>query len=194
MPSGAAYRFDIATDPAGSLGPSNGDANLNSLEMGGNVYRTPGQALQINVSPLVLLSRLGTAPAIISYAGASGQAVTANQTTYVWLDSAGALQTSTSSFPDFAATPHYRLATVVAGVSEISSITDARPRMSMVEPTPRLANYTVAGLPTSFGIGSVAFATDGRKDGEGAGNGTGVLTYWDGSAWRRTADDTTVQA
>lgn len=31
--------------------------------------------------------------------------------------------------------------------------------------------------------GSVAFATDGRKNGETVGNGTGVLCFYDGSAW-----------
>jgi len=45
-------------------------------------------------------------------------------------------------------------------------------------------SYTVATLPTISGSGIyVAFASDGRKSGEGAGVGTGVLCYWDGSDW-----------
>lgn len=54
--------------------------------------------------------------------------------------------------------------------------------------------FTVAGLPAAGVVGRVAFATDGRKVGEGAGSGTGVLAYDDGVAWRRTSDDTTVAA
>lgn len=31
--------------------------------------------------------------------------------------------------------------------------------------------------------GDIAFAVNGRKNGEGAGNGTGVLVFFDGSNW-----------
>jgi hypothetical protein len=53
---------------------------------------------------------------------------------------------------------------------------------------------TVATLPVAGQQGRVRFVFDGRKVGEGAGAGTGVLVYDDGVAWRRTADDTTVVA
>lgn len=53
---------------------------------------------------------------------------------------------------------------------------------------------TVATLPLAGQQGRVRFVFDGRKVGEGAGAGTGVLVYDDGVAWRRTADDTTVLA
>jgi hypothetical protein len=53
---------------------------------------------------------------------------------------------------------------------------------------------TVTNLPAAGQAGRVRFATDGRKIGEGAGAGTGVIVYDDGTAWRRTADDTTVVA
>lgn len=49
--------------------------------------------------------------------------------------------------------------------------------------TIRLPRFTVANLPTALG-GEIAFATDGRKNGEGAGSGTGVLVFHDGTAWR----------
>jgi hypothetical protein len=32
-------------------------------------------------------------------------------------------------------------------------------------------------------VGTIAYASDGRKHGEGAGLGTGVLVFYDGSAW-----------
>lgn len=46
----------------------------------------------------------------------------------------------------------------------------------------QLASYTVAGLPSSSVAGTVAYASDGRKPGEGAGHGTGVLVYYDSTA------------
>lgn len=55
-------------------------------------------------------------------------------------------------------------------------------------------SFTVAGLPAAGQTGRMRFATDGRKTGEGAGAGTGVLVYDDGVAWRRVDDGTTVVA
>lgn len=51
-----------------------------------------------------------------------------------------------------------------------------------------------AALPTATDVspGSLIYVSDGRKDGEGAGLGTGVLAYSDGVAWRRASDDSTV--
>jgi len=46
-----------------------------------------------------------------------------------------------------------------------------------------LTPYTVATLPTGA-AGMIAFASDGRKNGEGGGAGTGVLVFHDGTAWR----------
>ena len=51
-----------------------------------------------------------------------------------------------------------------------------------------------AGLPVAGKPGRVRFVTNGRKSGEGAGAGTGVLAVDDGVAWRRVSDDTTVAA
>lgn len=45
-----------------------------------------------------------------------------------------------------------------------------------------LASYTVAALP-AVGAAQVAYASDGRKNGEGAGTGTGVMVFSDASAW-----------
>ena len=39
--------------------------------------------------------------------------------------------------------------------------------------------FPVAGLPVSAKAGTVYYASDGRKPGEGAGSGTGVLVYFD---------------
>lgn len=51
----------------------------------------------------------------------------------------------------------------------------------------RLKSYTVATLP-SGSAGDTAYATDARKNNEGAGAGTGSLVWRDGSAWRSQAN------
>jgi hypothetical protein len=57
----------------------------------------------------------------------------------------------------------------------------------------QLRSYTVATLP-AVGDALLAYASDGRKVGEGAGAGTGVPVYRDGGTWFRFADDTAVAA
>lgn len=51
--------------------------------------------------------------------------------------------------------------------------------------------YTVVTLPTGI-EGQTAYATNGRKIGEGSGAGTGVPVYFSTSAWRRYSDDSAV--
>lgn len=53
--------------------------------------------------------------------------------------------------------------------------------------------YAVASLPTGV-AGMILFATDGRKNGEGGGSGTGVLVFHDGTAWRACDTGATVAA
>ena len=49
----------------------------------------------------------------------------------------------------------------------------------------QIPNYTVATLPTNGAkLGWLAYATNGRKNGEGAGSGTGVLVFRDGGGWK----------
>lgn len=58
-----------------------------------------------------------------------------------------------------------------------------------------LTGVTVANLTTLSGVaGMIAFATNGRKNGEGAGSGTGVLVFHDGVAWRACDTGATVAA
>jgi hypothetical protein len=52
---------------------------------------------------------------------------------------------------------------------------------------------TVANLP-SGSTGRMAYASDGRKNGEGVGSGTGVLVFHDGTAWRACDTGATVAA
>lgn len=48
--------------------------------------------------------------------------------------------------------------------------------------------------PLTIQAGSQAFATNGRKNGEGAGAGTGVLVFHDGTAWKAVDTGATVAA
>lgn len=49
--------------------------------------------------------------------------------------------------------------------------------------SPRLPLYPVGALPNSPGAGAIAFASNGRKPGEGSGGGTGVEVFYDGARW-----------
>lgn len=53
--------------------------------------------------------------------------------------------------------------------------------------------YTVAGLPP-MSAGAWSYATNGRKNGEGAGVGTGVMVFRDNTAWRACDTGATVAA
>ena len=53
------------------------------------------------------------------------------------------------------------------------------------------ASYAVAGLPAGLN-GALAFASNGRKLGEAAGAGTGVMAVFSNGSWRRLSDDSIV--
>lgn len=57
-------------------------------------------------------------------------------------------------------------------------------------------SFTVVQLPAanSYAAGSTAFASNGRKAGEGPGAGTGVPIWTDGAKWRTFYDNTEVAA
>lgn len=54
--------------------------------------------------------------------------------------------------------------------------------------------YTVAGLPAATTAGLLVYVSDGRKNGEAAGAGTGVVAFSDGTAWRACDTGATVSA
>lgn len=51
---------------------------------------------------------------------------------------------------------------------------------------PQLPKFAVADLPDLDArlIGTIAYATDARNEGEGAGSGTGSTVEWTGSLWK----------
>lgn len=81
----------------------------------------PSATLNVAVAPGTYIKQDGT---IGTYAGVATQAIAASSTQVLYLDltASGALVVA-ASYP---ATPHVRLATVVAGSASISSITDNR--------------------------------------------------------------------
>jgi hypothetical protein len=64
----------------------------------------------------------------------------------------------------------------------------------VLQPVGSLPSYTVAALPASPNAGAIAYASNGRKVGEGAGLGTGVPCYYSNGVWRRYSDDSVVAA
>jgi len=57
-----------------------------------------------------------------------------------------------------------------------------------------LGTYTVAGLPSSASDGQTAFASNGRRAGETAGNGSGVMCYAVSNTWITTDGGAEVEA
>jgi len=75
-------------------------------------------------------------------------------------------------------------------VSVYNATTDAWECQGIKTTLPR---YAVASLPTGV-AGQLAYATNGRANGEGAGLGTGVLVYSNGTVWRACDTGATVAA
>jgi hypothetical protein len=58
----------------------------------------------------------------------------------------------------------------------------------------KLQSYLVSALPVTTIAGDTAYATNGRKQGESVGSGTGVLVFSDGSGWKSCDQATPVVA
>lgn len=64
-----------------------------------------------------------------------------------------------------------------------------------IHPNAHLGSYAVASLPTAELVaGDIAYASNGRKNGEAASAGTGVLVFRDATAWRACDTGATVAA
>jgi hypothetical protein len=111
----------------------------------------PSATLNVNVAAGNYVRQNGT---IGTYAGSVSQAMTLSATNYLYLDltNSGALVVNTSGFP---ATAHVRLATVVAGVTTIASIADARVAFQVIGTFADGVNLTF-GTATGTQIGTAA--------------------------------------
>ncbi len=84
-------------------------------------HEQPSSTLTVDVATGQFVDQAG---GVQTYAGVSAQAITLSTTKVLYLDGAAAWAlTVGTSYP---ATPHIRLATVVAGASTITSVTDNR--------------------------------------------------------------------
>ena len=124
MGSGSTHRFEDLVSDAD-------EDNLNSIDMGGNVYQDAGLT-GLNVGVTAIRGLMNGAELV--YAGVASQALTASQTNYMYLNSAGVLTISTSAYPTYGTDSgedlYYPLATVVCDGSSVTSITDTRWRFN----------------------------------------------------------------
>ena len=67
-------------------------------------------------------------------------------------------------------------------------------RFEVTEEGAKVTSFSVASLPAGADAGTINYATDGRKNGEGAAAGTGVLVFYDGSNWIAVDTGATVAA
>ncbi len=182
MGAGATERFVLGE-------PNLTAAKLNTVDQGGNVFQKLGidNELNVEVSAMPVLDETGANPVAVVFPAVALQAVTANQTNFLFLVSAApaapTLSINQTGFPDPQTTEHIPLAEVVASSSAITSFADKRPAARLG--VGRLASYSVANLPVLTTGFAHAFATDARKTGEGGGSGTGIMAVFDvASGWR----------
>lgn len=121
----------------------------------------PNDNLNIKVAAGSFRKADGT---LVVYAGTASQAVTAATTNYVYLDDSATLHVNTTGFP----TNCVRLATVLAGPTNLLSIADARVPWTLVG----VGTPTIAG---GTGAGSSPTATVAGND------RAGVITVFTGS-------------
>jgi hypothetical protein len=109
------------------------NANCSTLDgltpVGGlcvTLHEVPSTTLNVAVAAGTVIAQDGTT---VSYAGTASQAITASTTKVLYLDgTASWALTVAASYPT---SPHVKLATVVAGASTITSITDNRQAFSV---------------------------------------------------------------
>ena len=108
--------------------------------------------------------------AIVTYAGATEQALTDDDTNYIYLTAAGALTVNVTGFPLYTATPHIRLATIAVGsesAAEVSSeyapedIADWRD-IAMTQPAGPQFSISVADDADGTGTATIQ-STAGRQ-------------------------------
>jgi hypothetical protein len=123
-------------------------AILNAMfaALGGYVDQSNVGGLKVDVSAL----KLNWHGSHISFSAVSEQSLTDDATNYLYLNSAGTLQISTSAYPD----ESIRLATVVCAAGAISSITDTREIVNLPFLAGGLAELRLTNLLRNGNFGS----------------------------------------
>lgn len=112
------------------------------------LHEVPSTTLDVAVASGVVLAQDGTT---VTYAGSASQAITASSTKVLYLDgTASWALTVAASYPT---TPHVKLATVVAGTSTITSVTDNRQCFNVAGTIADGVNWTF-GSTTGTQIGT----------------------------------------
>jgi hypothetical protein len=157
----------------------------------GTYFRTALRALDTVLFPYVIDHTLAAPPG----SPANGQAyIVAASPTGAWAGHAGAIAVWSTDNPS-APTGEWEFYAPETGWIVLSRNGSAQLQWSGSAWLPLvLASFTVANLPASPPAGSIAYASNGRKTGEGAGAGTGIPCYFSSSNWRRYSDDSVVAA
>lgn len=111
--------------------------------------------LSVGVRP----GRCVIADAAVAFAGTTGVSVTNNATTYLWLDSAGTAQSSTSSMPADRTT-FVPLAEVVAAAGAITAITDRRAELFLAVPDPTFIGLTATAAEINQALDGINATVD----------------------------------
>jgi len=173
-------------EPNTKLGkPAIGDVNWGSITWNGNAdilealapiaslnvspTEIPSASLMVRIAPGTYLKPDGT---LGTYAGATSSVMTASNTNYVYLDNSYALAVSTTSFP--AAAFYVPLATVTAGVSTITGISDGRVLNGVVGVN-SVPYLPLAGGTLADGANVIVGSTTGTKIGTAT---TQKLGFW----------------
>lgn len=158
------------------LGGSTVNANMDLLDgvsaigaLAVTVTEIPSASLNVRVTAGTFRKSDGT---LVSYAGTSSQAMTLSSTNYLYLGDTGTLTVNTSGFPS---AWHVRLATVVAGASTITSVTDARVSLPSSGLNLNSVYLALAGGTLADGANAAVGTSTGTKIGTAA---TQKLGLW----------------
>jgi hypothetical protein len=150
------------------------DTSVNALHVTSQILPDGGLLLDHNSGTALLWSSTSNAAQLQGNLTVSGNLYTPNNltaggTTYL----AGPVTvTSTSTFNN--ASTFQSQVTMNGGLTVASGALSARGGLTVTGGSINLPTYTVAGLPTAS-VGAMAYVTNGRKVGEAAGSGTGIL-------------------
>jgi hypothetical protein len=114
-------------------------------------------------------------------------------TGFVWNIANGNAVVTHSSGVFTVSTGDWRITTAGTNAASAVTVGGTQTLTAKTLTAPVLTSYVVASLPAGS-AGALAFASNGRKNGEGGGAGTGVLVFFDGTNWCACDTGATVAA
>ncbi len=139
-PSGATHPFDKTRFPA-----QVDDVELNSIDIGGNVFQSPNGGLNIRVTAMAYLRLISVdlPTAVLFPEMTSDVGLAPSATNSIWLDTSNALNVGQSGFPT---TAHLPLAEVITGGSTIDDFVDRRPKSIIIDLTQLGSHFDLDAL------------------------------------------------